>query len=46
MHGYVPDSFGSCVMVPVPNGDGSEGDVIEGYRPVALISVMAKVFET
>ena len=45
-HGYVPDTFGSSVIVPVPKGDGSKSGVFEGNKPVALISVMAKVFET
>ena len=46
VQGCVPDAFGSSVIVPVPKGDGSEGDVFEGYRPVDLISVIANVFET
>ena len=45
-HGYVPDTFGSSVIVPLPKGDGSKSGVFEENKPVALISVMANVFET
>ena len=44
MHGYVSDAFGSSLIVPVPKGDNCKGNVFEGYRSVALISVM--VFQT
>ena len=46
VHGYVPDALGSSVIVPVPKSDGSKGDVFKEYKPKALISAMAKVFET
>ena len=46
VHGYVPDAIGSSVIVPVSKGDGSKDDVLKRYRPVALNSVMAKVFIT
>ena len=44
--GYVPDALSSSVIVPVPKVDGSKDDVLKGYRPVALSSVMVKVSET
>ena len=34
VHGYVPDSFGTSFIVPVPKGDINKVSVFEGYRPV------------
>ena len=45
MHDYVPNSFGTSFIVPVPKGDINKLSVFEGYRPVSLISVISKVFE-
>ena len=45
MHGFVPESFATSLIVPVLKGDVSKLNVFEGYRPVSLINVIAKVFD-
>ena len=45
VHGFVPDSFGSLIIVPILKGDVTKCDVFEGYRLVSLISLLSKVFE-
>ena len=44
VHDYVPDSFGTSFIVPVPKGDINKLSVSEDYRSVSLISVVSKVF--
>ena len=34
MRGYVPDAFGSVVIVPVPKSDGSKGAVLVYFRDI------------
>ena len=45
VHGFVPESFTTSLIVPVPKGDARKRNVFEGYRPVSLINVISKVLE-
>jgi len=44
-HGYVPEDFGTGIIVPVikdPRGDHS---AVDNYRPITLSPIVTKVFE-
>jgi len=44
-HGYVPDAFGTGVVIPViKNADGDSGSV-DNYRGITLSPVLSKLFE-
>ena len=45
VHGFVPESFATSLIVPVSKGHASKLHVFEGYRPVSLVNVILKVFE-
>ena len=45
VHDFVPDDFGTSLIVPVSKGDLSKLNLFEDYRPVSLINVTSKMFE-
>ena len=45
VHDFVPESFAPSFIVPVPKGDASKLNVLEGCRPVSMINVISKIFE-
>ena len=45
LHGFVPDGFGSGIIVPlIKDKSGSINDTLN-YRPITLTAVISKVFE-
>lgn len=45
-HAFVPDSFGSSVIVPVPKEGSINLSSFDGYRPISLVTIFSKVFES
>ena len=45
IHGYLPDSLMSVIIVPLIKDKAGEISSKENYRPIALASVMSKVIE-
>jgi hypothetical protein len=46
VHGFVPDNFAVSIIVPVPKDNGNKCDDFDGYRPVSLVSIFSKIFES
>ncbi len=44
-HGILPDSVLSVLLVPVVKDKTGKMSSIDNYRPIALASVLSKVFE-
>ena len=44
-HGHVPVDFKRGVILPVIKGTSKGFDDVTNYRPVTIISVLAKLFE-
>ena len=45
VHGFLPDSMLSTVLVPITKNKTSRIDRMDNYRPIAFASVMSKVVE-
>ena len=45
VHGFLPDSMLSTVLVPIIKDKTGRIDRMDNYRPIALASVMSKVVE-
>ena len=45
VHGFLPDSMLSTVLVPIIKDMTGRIDRIDNYRPIALANVMSKVVE-
>jgi hypothetical protein len=45
IHGYVPDSFASSVIIPVIKDKFVKTDTFENFRPISLVCIFSKVFE-
>ncbi len=45
IHGFLPESMLSVLLVPVIKDKTGRISSIENYRPIALASVISKVFE-
>ena len=45
VHGFLPDSMLSTVLVPIIKDNTGRIDRMYNYRPIALASVMSKVVE-
>ena len=45
-HGFVPDCFGAGTIVPVIKDKTGNLNDIENYRPITLIPVISKLFES
>ena len=44
--GYVPDSFGRGLIIPIPKGnERRQYDKLEDYRGITISPVISKVFE-
>ena len=46
VHGYVPDNFAMSIIVPVPKDNGNKCETFDGYRPVSLVTIFSKIFES
>ena len=45
LHGFVPESFGSSIIIPVVKDKTCNLDKYDNYRPISLVSMFSKVFE-
>jgi hypothetical protein len=45
-HYYVPDAFGSGIVVPVVKDKSGDLSSLDNYRPITLSPVMSKLFES
>jgi hypothetical protein len=45
VHGYVPRSFGSGVMVPIIKDKYGDSGKLDNYRAITLSSIISKLFE-
>ena len=45
MHGAAPDSFRTCIIVPIPKGHNSNMSDSANFHGIALSSVFGKVFD-
>jgi len=45
-HGFVPDSFGAGIIVPLIKDKTGNLNDTENYRPITLIPVISKLFES
>ena len=45
VHGCVPDSFTCSVIVPVIKDKMGDNSICTNYRPIALVTILSKVFE-
>ena len=45
IHGFVPNSFGQSVIVPVLKDKNSNAGCCDNYRPISLTTIFSKVFE-
>jgi len=45
-HGYVPNEFGYGVIVPVTKDKSADLNSSDNYRPITLIPIISKVFES
>ena len=45
-HYYVPDAFGSGVIVPIVKDKSGDLSEVDNYRPIILSPVMSKLFES
>ena len=45
VHGFLPDSVLSIVLVPIIKDKTGRIDLMDNYRPIALASVISKVVE-
>jgi len=46
MHGFVPDSFGAGIIVPLLKVKSGNMNDLNNYRPITLIPVISKLFES
>jgi hypothetical protein len=46
VHGCVPDSFTVSIIVPVEKDKLGDSSSFENYRPISLVSMFSKVFES
>ena len=46
VHGYVPDNFAMSIIVPVPKDNGNKCETFDEYRPVSLVTIFSKIFES
>ena len=44
-HSFVPDDFGSGVIIPIIKDRNGDTSSIENYRPITLSPVLSKIFE-
>ena len=44
-HGYVPEAFGSGMIIPIVKDRNGDVQSLENYRPITLSPVISKVFE-
>ena len=45
-HYYVPDAFGSGIIVPIIKDKSGDLSSVDNYRPITLSPVMSKLFES
>ena len=45
IHGYVPDDFSSCAIIPIPKGKQANVTDSGNYRGIALCSIFTKIFD-
>ena len=45
MHGYLPQSLLTVILVPIIKNKAGNINSINNYRPIALASVMSKIIE-
>ena len=45
-HGFVPDSFTSSIIIPATKDNGNQCDKFDEYRPVSLVTIFSKAFES
>ena len=46
LHSYVPNSFGSGIVVPLVKDKCGDMSSVENYRPITLSPVISKIFES
>ena len=46
LHGYVPDSFGSGIVIPLVKDKCGDMSSVDNYRPITLSPVISKIFES
>jgi hypothetical protein len=46
LHGYVPSSFGTGIIVPLIKDKSGDLSSVENYRPITLSPVISKIFES
>ena len=46
IHGHVPESFPFSVIAPVEKDKMSGSSSFDNYRPISLVTVISKVFES
>ena len=42
---YIPDCFKQGIIIPIPRGGGKDRSVKANHRPIALLSVLYKLYE-
>ena len=45
-HGYVPDKFGSGVIIPLVKDRAADLNDMDNYRGITLVPTISKVFES
>ena len=45
-HGHVPDAFMQSILVPVIKNKSGDSNDVNNYRPIALVTIASKFFET
>src|SRR6476469_6944094 len=45
LSGYVPNSFGDGVIVPIPKGDKRNNNVVSDFRGITISNIVSKIFE-
>ena len=45
IHGYVPESFTTSIMVPIPKNKSGNCSIVSNYRPISLITMFSKIFK-
>ena len=45
-HEFAPDSFASSIIIPVPIDKENQCDKFDEYRPVSLVTIFSKAFES